>query len=214
MTDLARLFQQLVATLAATDPARLNRPIALGDIRDAILPYRTSRRALGLDTVEDYDLLLLRLAAGDGGFARTSPDDARARFAAEIASSNPDLSLLRRHADAVLTLEGLRLARALAASDHDPYAPPDLEPAMESEPEPLAGQVLDLEVARPPAGPAALEPGLMCLFCGGTLPSGRTVNFCPSCGQSQTTPRCPQCQTEVELGWRHCVSCGAALAHL
>ena len=214
MTDLARLFQQLVATLAATDPAQLNRPVTLGDIRDSILPYRVFRRALGLDTVEDYDLLLLRLAAGDGGFARTSPEDVRARFAAEVAGSNPDLSLLRRHPDAWLTLEGLRVARALAAGEDDRYAPPEPELEPEAMPEP----VLDLAVARPArhAGEPvpSPEPGLMCLFCGGTLPSGRTVNFCPSCGQSQITPRCPQCQTEVELGWRHCVNCGAALAQV
>ncbi len=210
MTDLERLFQQLVAALAAADPARLNRPVALGDIRDSILPYRMHRRALGLDTIEDYDLLLLRLAAGDGGFARTSPEEVRARFASDVAGSNPDLGLLRRHADAWLTLEGLRVARALAATHDDPYVPPvpDPEPEMGLEP------VLDLEVARPPRSRAEPAPGLMCLFCGGTLPTGRTVNFCPSCGQSQTTPRCPQCQTEVELGWRHCVNCGAALAQV
>lgn len=220
MTDLERLFQHLVAALAADDLAQLNRPVALGDIKDSILPYRTSRRALGLDTIEDYDLLLLRLAAGEGGFARTTPEEVRARFATEVAGSNPDLSLLRRHADAWLTLEGLRVARALAASNDDPYAPPEprsgAEP--ESDPELEPEQVLDLEVARPARHtgeqPRAPEPALMCLFCGGTLPSGRTVNFCPSCGQSQTTPRCPQCQTEVELGWRHCVNCGAALAQV
>ncbi len=216
MTDLERLFQQLVATLAAGDPRRLNRPVALGDIRDSILPYRTSRRALGVDTIEDYDLLLLRLAAGDGGFARTSPEDVRARFAAEVGGSNPDLSLLRRHPDALLTLEGLRVARALAASDDDPYAPREPEPESVPEPEPAPDQVLNLEVARPPVRPPASppDPGLMCLFCGATLPAGRTVNFCPSCGQSQTTPRCPQCQTEVELGWRHCINCGSALAQV
>jgi hypothetical protein len=218
LSDLERLFQQLVTTLAATDPGQLNRPVPLGEIRDAILPYRTSRRALGVDTVEDYDLLLLRLAAGEGGFARAMPEDARARFAMEVGASNPDLSLLRRHADAALTLEGLRVARALAASDDDRYAPPEPEPEPEPVDTPPDDQLLDLEIARPRARPAdspADGPApLMCLYCGGTLPTGRTVNFCPSCGQSQTTPRCPQCQTEVELGWRHCVSCGAALAHV
>ena len=158
LSDLERLFQQLVATLAATDPGQLNRPVALGDIRDAILPYRTSRRALGVDTVEDYDLLLLRLAAGEGGFARTIPEDARARFAREVAGSNPDLSLLRRHADAALTLEGLRVARALAVSDDDRYAPP--EPELEPAPvdAPPDDQLLDLEIART-ARPPARRPG-------------------------------------------------------
>jgi hypothetical protein len=216
VTDLERLFQQLVAAVAATDPGRLNRPIALGDIRDSILPYRTSRRTLGVDTIEDYDLLLLRLAAGDGGFARTSPDETRAEFAREIAGSNPDLGLLRRHADALLTLEGFRVARALAAGDEDRYAPPEAEPELETGAagEPAGGEFLDLDVVRPPA---ANDPGpapLMCLFCGVTLPAGKTVNFCPSCGQSQTTPRCPQCHSDVELGWRHCIACGAALAQV
>jgi hypothetical protein len=214
VTDLERFFQHLVATLATTDPGRLNRPLAVGDIRDSIMPYRTSRRALGVDTVEDYDLLLLHLAAGSGGLARTIPEDARARFAQEAAGSNPDLSLLRQHGDATLTLEGLRVARALAVTDDDRYAPPELE--MESAaPDPLPEeQMLDLEIARPEGRAPIGSPPLMCLYCGATLPTGRTVNFCPSCGQSQTTPRCPQCQTEVELGWRHCIGCGAPLAQV
>ncbi len=227
MTDLDRLFRHLVASLAAADPARLNRPLALGEIRDSIIPYRMSRRALGLDTIEDYDLLLLRLAAGDGNYARTTPEDVRAKFAREVSGSNPDLGLLRRYPDAALTLEGLRVARALAASDdEDRYAPPepkvepdsDPEPDHMPEPDPTPAQVLDLEVSRPPVRPPAsapaAEPGLMCLYCGGSLPAGRTVNFCPNCGQSQTTPRCPLCQTEVELGWRHCINCGGTLAQI
>jgi hypothetical protein len=218
MPDLDRLFHQLVTTLAAADPGSLNRPVSLHDIRQSVLPYRTSRRAVGVDSVEEYDLLLLRLAAGEGGFARTSPEDARARFVAESMSSNPDLDVLDRHADAVLTLEGLRVARALAASDDDPYAPPAPEPepapSGDSPPEaPVEADVLDLDIASAPAATAGPDvAGLMCLYCGATLPTGRTVNFCPSCGQSQTTPRCPQCQCEVELGWRHCITCGAALA--
>jgi predicted amidophosphoribosyltransferase len=50
-----------------------------------------------------------------------------------------------------------------------------------------------------------------CLYCGGSLPTGRTVNFCPHCGQSQTQILCPECRSEVEPGWRHCVNCGAAV---
>lgn len=212
MHELDRFFQRLVTALAAGDPARLNRPVSLGEIRESVLPYRTSRRGLGVDSVEDYDLLLLRLAAGEGGFARTSPDDARARFAQESASSNPDLDVLERHADAVLTLEGLRVARALAAGESDPYAPPP-----QQEPDAVIaddGEVLDLDIAASPADPAPTPTALMCLYCGSTLPTGRAVNFCPSCGQSQTTPHCPQCQSEVELGWRHCINCGAPLAQL
>jgi len=216
MHDLDRFFHQLVAALAAGDPARLNHPVSVREIRESILPYRTSRRVLGVDSVEDYDLLLLRLAAGEGGFGRTTPEDASARFAHEIASSNPDLDVLERHADAVLTLEGLRVARALAAGERDPYAPPPPSPPPpEGEQLPAdEGEVLDLDIATAPDDATIAPAALMCLYCGSTLPTGRAVNFCPSCGQSQTTPRCPQCQSEVELGWRHCITCGAPLAQL
>ena len=37
MTDLQRLFRQLVRNLAATDPARLHRALPLTDIRDTIV---------------------------------------------------------------------------------------------------------------------------------------------------------------------------------
>jgi len=50
-----------------------------------------------------------------------------------------------------------------------------------------------------------------CGFCGGSLPSGRAVNYCPFCGQNQVLTRCPDCQAEVEIGWRHCVNCGAVV---
>jgi hypothetical protein len=50
-----------------------------------------------------------------------------------------------------------------------------------------------------------------CVYCGGSLPVHRPVNFCPHCGQSQTQILCPECRSEVEPGWRHCVNCGAAV---
>jgi predicted RNA-binding Zn-ribbon protein involved in translation (DUF1610 family) len=50
-----------------------------------------------------------------------------------------------------------------------------------------------------------------CSRCGGTLPVGRAVNFCPQCGQNLTRRQCPQCNTELEPSWRHCVSCGVDL---
>ncbi len=113
MTDLERFFRRLVANLAATDPARLHRPIPLDDIRAAIVPYRTNRRALPLDSSEDYELVLLRLCAGEGGCVRTEPEEARARFAEELASPNPDLDVLRRFENVLVSLRSEPLARAL-----------------------------------------------------------------------------------------------------
>lgn len=211
MEDLSRFFGQMVRNLAATDPARLRRPLPLGEIRETILPYRANRRALRLETSEDYELVLIRLCAGEGGFARTEPDDVHAEFAAEALSSNPDLTIVHRHEDAVVILNQEQLARALdpaqelgSAPSDQRFAPPaPREPA--SAPEPPAPA---REVSKPQSAPL---PPAVCRACGGKLPPGRSVKFCPHCGESQVLTHCPECQTELEPAWRHCVACGAAV---
>jgi len=65
-------------------------------------------------------------------------------------------------------------------------------------------------VPETPAAPVAAAA--RCSFCGGSLPSGRAVHFCPHCVQSQLQGQCPRCKAEVEYGWRHCVSCGTGLS--
>ena len=65
-------------------------------------------------------------------------------------------------------------------------------------------------VAEAPAAPVAAAA--RCSYCGGSLPAGRAVHFCPHCGQSQLLGQCPRCKAEVEYGWRHCVSCGTGLS--
>ena len=212
MTDLERLFRQIVRNLSGTDPGRLRRPLPLSDIRDHIVPYRTNRRQLDLESSEDYELVLLRLCAGEGGFARIEPAEVRVEFEIEIASSNPDLGILHRHESALVTLEAKQLARALDPAPELAFAPPDhpgrLPPSAEPfqplpELEPL-GSLPATPVRRVPERRAASR----CTQCKGTLPAGRAVNFCPHCGGSQALTHCPVCEGEVEAGWRHCVSCG------
>lgn len=64
------------------------------------------------------------------------------------------------------------------------------------------------------AAPAALS-SLMnapvpegCRFCGGTLPEGRNVIYCPHCGNNLSVSRCPACGSELEKGWKFCATCG------
>jgi hypothetical protein len=218
VTDLERLFRRLVRNLAGTEPARLHQPLPLADIYQSIVPYRSNRRSLQLESSEDYELVLLRLAAGEGGFVRTEPEEARKKLAAEVASSNPDLTLLRRVENVFLTLRSEPLAYALGP-EPEPAAPPlvDARPA----PAPLGLPELpelpelsepDERPELPELEPTTPEEGVPhCLFCGGTLPGHRTVTFCPHCGQRQGPATCPACHSEVEPGWRHCVSCGSAL---
>jgi hypothetical protein len=223
VSDVERFFRRLVNHLAATDPSRLRRPVPLEEIYRDILPYRTNRRALELATSEEYEMVLLRLCAGEGGLVRTEPEEARARFAQELRSANPDLDVLRAFEDVQVTFQAeplLQVLEPMPGPRHTPATPPS---AADPEPEPdvVLGsaqfQVLqDLGELEPAdrddpeevaAAPVPAAPS--CIYCGGSLPGHRAVNFCPHCGQSQTQTLCPACHSEVERGWRHCVNCGA-----
>jgi hypothetical protein len=215
VSDLERFFRRLVSNLASSDPARLHRPLPLTEVYQSIMPYRTNRRALGLDTSEDYELALLRLAAGEGGFACTEPEAARVSFAQEIRSTHPDLEVLHRFENVLLTLGSESLERALGPAPElydEPQASPSPDLPLLDLPEMDAHDVpLDAAPEAASTPPAASSTAPRCSHCGGALPSGRAVNFCPHCGQNQALTHCPQCQSELEAGWRHCVNCGAAV---
>ena len=49
-----------------------------------------------------------------------------------------------------------------------------------------------------------------CRYCGGALPDGRNITFCPHCGQNLTVLNCPACGTELDVGWKFCTTCGRA----
>jgi predicted RNA-binding Zn-ribbon protein involved in translation (DUF1610 family) len=201
MAELERFFAQLVRNLAALNPARLRQPLTLAEIRESIIPYRANRRALELESSEDYELIIIRLCAGEGGFAITEPEEAQAEFVQEAGSSNPDLTIVEKHRKAVVGLDQRSVTRAL-----DPK--PELAYAPWAEQVSHAEQTKNAEADAAEKAPVKEKPP-ECTHCGAKLPAGRVVNFCPKCGQSQL--RCPKCKTELERGWRHCVGCGAAL---
>jgi predicted RNA-binding Zn-ribbon protein involved in translation (DUF1610 family) len=242
VTDLERFFRRLVERLGATDPSRLHRPLALDEIMYTLVPYRANRRALGVDTSEEYELVVMRLCAGEGELVRTEPEEARVRFVRELATPNPDLAALHSFESVLITLRPEPLARALgpANASSEPVLKrrdslddasdaislpeiPGLEewrgPLERNEPEPEAPESepesLDLEADEPDVDPdpeTIPDPPSRCLYCGGRLPTSRAVNFCPHCGQSQTLALCPECRSEIEPGWKHCVNCGHAVA--
>jgi hypothetical protein len=231
VTEVERFFRRLVSSLATSNPTRLQGPLLLDDITGSILPYRAYRRALELDTVEDYEAVLLRLCAGEGDLVWTEPEEARKRFVEESRSNNPDLTALYAFENVYLSFRPEPLLWALAPDPRADYTPPPTPEPPPSAPEPEPAPVdagsdepaLVFGAARPEMPPPLEEPDVdevgeavepprqTCLYCGGSLPTGRTVNFCPHCGQSQTQILCPECRSEVEPGWRHCVNCGAAV---
>ena len=216
MSDLERLFQLIVTNLSATDPGQLHRPIPVTELQRSVVPYRTSRRHLDVVTSDEYEHLLLRFVAGEGGYAYTSPPESLARFRRELQGISPDLGVLNSDEEAAVALPAERIAAFIGGGIERSYRPPDADavrvppapPSMPPEP-----------VVVPHAPPHESEPeweslpteGTRCSCCGGALPEGRAVNFCPHCGEHLTPLACPRCQAEVEFGWRHCIACGAAL---
>ena len=176
------------------------------------MPYRLARRRLGLASSEDYDSLMLRFCAGEGGLARVTPDAARERFRAELASAHPDLGVLRGDETATITLDPAALARRRGPGPDAAYAPPVVPaaPALPDAPVPPVEELpLDEVIWLSETVPAGA--GSDCAYCGATLPEGRVVNFCPHCGQNQTPLRCHRCEADVEAGWAYCIACGHGL---
>src|SRR5688500_10969280 len=110
MDELTRFARRLVEQLTASKEG-VNRAVPIGQIREKILPYRTHRRALLLESVEDYETVLLRLVAGERCFVRTLPPAAAKRCQDELAGANPDLGVLDELADSTIQITSLAAAQ-------------------------------------------------------------------------------------------------------
>src|SRR3954470_13884932 len=122
-SDLQPFFAQLVHNLAAINPARLRQPMTLAELRESVIPYRANRRALQLESSEDYELVVMRLCAGEGGFAITEPEEAQTDFVNELSSPNPDLTIVERYRKAVVALDPRSVAKMLDPKPELAYAP-------------------------------------------------------------------------------------------
>jgi hypothetical protein len=232
--ELDRLFRRLVSNLADLDPSRLSRAFAVSEIYESLVPYRTHRVVLGIDTNEDYEMAVLRLLSGERGYAMVEPGDVMEALAKEAASKNPDTGLFRRFGAARVTLDAALVGDALGSAtdlhpepqvEEEPQAPvrpreepePEQPPAVEEEaqaslPFVLAEEEDEEEEARPMARPRSAQTASPCPYCGGELPIGRAVLFCPHCGQHVGVVHCPTCDTELDVGWRFCITCGQKVA--
>ena len=236
MDNLDRMFRHLVRTIELRSPEYLARPFEVAELYQTILPYRLHRRELGLDTNQDYELTLLELLSGARGYLVVD-DRMRDTLRKELSSGNPDSSVLREFASAHVALASdavRRLdtpeSRDVAPAEATPNATPDAP--RHARTRATTGSAPD--VGTPNAGtvgaptPGSTTPrrgttslprtvtvaptGEPCRFCGGALPGGRQITFCPYCGQNLTVINCAACGTELELGWRYCTTCGRAVA--
>ncbi len=238
--ELDRLFRALVLRVRDVRPENLSRAFEVGDVLRTFVPYRATRAEVGVETAEDYEVLIVRLLSGERGYI-FSDDIMQDDLRRELDSGNPDLRALQAYGTAKVTLaqhamrqvlEGAPAAAPAAAASPAP-APVAPAAAIESLHAQLPSPVGDLgeaigaasdgrvrhsfqargsRIPDPTAESTSRAPRPGCRFCGQALPEGREVTFCPQCGQNLKVRRCPGCSAEMDLGWKFCVSCGRVAA--
>ncbi|MGQ0766474.1 MAG: zinc ribbon domain-containing protein [Gemmatimonadota bacterium] len=247
MDELDRLYRRLVQNIRSGFPDLESRTFEVSQIYQQIVPYRTQRRELGIDTNEQYELALLQLLSGSRGYVVGDPEMSQA-LTRELETPNPDLSAYRAFGTSAVALsaDALRLnpltpvfvaasvpsplpmdVLSIAArpteglDDEAPQLAPGsvLEKARsygreaQATAEPAAGPQLSptpvvesMPIARPL--PLKVSAGEKCRYCSAGLPEGRAVVFCPGCGHNLTVQHCPACSSEMEVGWKFCITCG------
>jgi RNA polymerase subunit RPABC4/transcription elongation factor Spt4 len=187
--ELDRLFRRLVLNIREQYPAYLTSAFPIAEVYQSVVPYRTNRAELGLEVHEDYELALMRLLAGERGYvvgdAGMQQDLSRALDASKLTYRTYAASLIEISPDAVSRLdEMLRRSGRPITPTVSPTAPPRA------------------------AAPTTIVAAGPCGFCGGVLPDGRRITFCPYCGQNVTVKLCPACSAELEVDWSFCPICG------
>lgn len=224
MDALDLLFRRLV--LSAREADALARPLDVGEVIDRFAPYRMARRDGLIESNDDYLHVVMRLVAGERSLVYADEllqDDLKA----ELASPNPDLTLLRTYLNTKIRLATAEVQKILGGDtqiDLRAPTPVTAQPAVaprapSAKPTPAVAPAAaatvsdaddrgDVTAAARPSGSS--RPG--CPYCSQPLPEGRILKFCPSCGLNLLTKRCSGCSAEIETGWKFCVICGRSAA--
>lgn len=215
MDALDRTFKHLLQTIQARYPAYLSQPFEVAELYQNILPYRHHRRELGLETNQDYELVLLQLLSGARDYLVVS-DEMRERLARELASPNPDPGVFREYSTSQIALSPSAVRRFQSGA---------------AEPEPVlatAGSVSSAETtARAPtqrAPSAAVTTSPRSSASAATAPNlvaqsaPRRPAASSASASATPTPRPPAAplparptQTIVPQAGEHCRYCNGAL---
>ncbi|HUR92009.1 MAG TPA: zinc ribbon domain-containing protein [Gemmatimonadaceae bacterium] len=229
MDDLDRVFQRLVQNIRSRSPDQLGLPFTVAELYEQLIPYRHNRRELGIETNQDYESAVMRLLSGERGYI-VGDDAMQDSLKKEIASQNPDTGAFREFGTTQISIAPDALekqaSRMRTPAAQRPAAPPP-PPGVAATAAISDTATLDKRVqgdSPPPASRPAKPPALVgvagvasgselnapqgCRYCSGTLPEGKSVTFCPHCGQNLSLNQCPACGAEMERGWKYCIGCG------
>jgi hypothetical protein len=197
MDDLDRLFQRLVHNIRNGHAEYLSVPFTVQELYDTLVPYRHYRRDLGIETNQDYEAAVTRLLSGEKGYVRA--DKAmQDRLKQEISSPQADVGAFRDYAETRITLAPDALQKmgvTVPAQNAGGYSSGN-------------GNGGDSAAGTSFVLPASMEVAEGCRFCGGTLPDGRAVTYCPHCGQNLSAKHCAGCGAELDPIWKFCINCG------
>ncbi|MGI8619201.1 MAG: double zinc ribbon domain-containing protein [Gemmatimonadaceae bacterium] len=228
MDDLDRVFQRLVQNIKSRSPEQLTLPFTVAELYEQLIPYRHNRRELGIETNQDYEIAVMRLLSGERDYI-VGDEAMQDSLKQEIASRNPDTGAFREFATTQISISPEALEKQATRSRTPAAQRPAAAPQGGGTAAGVAATsavrdtaTLDQRVQDGEATPPAARPGKVpdsgaagrpgepqgCRYCSGTLPEGKTVVFCPHCGQNLAVNQCPACGTEMERGWKFCIGCG------
>lgn len=188
--DLDRLFRRLVVNIRAEYPQYLTSPFPVAEVYQSVVPYRTNRNELGIEMHDDYELALTRLLAGEREYVS---GNAAMQQALKGSSNGTSKISYRNYAASLIEISAEAVTR--------------LDETMRRSGRPITPTVSPVASPRATAPTTILACG-PCAFCGGALPDGRRITFCPYCGQNVTVKLCPACSAELEVDWSFCPVCG------
>jgi hypothetical protein len=211
MDDLDRLAFRLARTIRQKFPQLREHGFSLTDLEETLLPFRDARRELADTGTDAWEISMLRLVSGERGYLETN-DALRDACRNALTLPSPTMALVRSWASSSLSLgpAALRVGDERNSGPVAAAATPQQQHARPASPVAGSGRLAE---APPTAQPQSATPPRSskhqgCRYCGGRLPDGRTVTFCPHCGLDLTKRQCPACSSRLEVQWRFCVTCG------
>jgi hypothetical protein len=218
MDALDRTFRHLVQTIQARYPAYLTQPFEVAELYQNILPYRHHRRELGLDTNQDYELVLLQLLSGARDYLVVD-DQMRERLARELASPHPDPGAFREFSTSQIALSPVAVrrvqtgdfgdaepalagaARAASTETTQRFAAPRPQAVAASAPPSSASVTAPMAAAAPRRAPTA-----------STNPGGSTPTTAPRAAASPISTSAARANnTIVPQAGEQCRYCNGAL---
>lgn len=172
--------------------------------------FAASRVALSQDAIRRHDQMTVDVGAPAAILAAATPGAPRR---SPIAGTQPG-GVQSQSRTSPPPASPPRPAPMPPASSSFPPIPPASGPGGAERLAPASSRPPAERTSTPVTTPRAstsATAGAACRYCGGSLPAGRPAVYCPHCGQNLTIQRCPACNTELELAWKHCITCGRAM---